>query len=167
MPPYTLVYYLVPTHHTRNNMGHKINPTAFRLGINHPWHSSFILANNSNNSNSASIPALLVSMVHSLYLSFGILSSLPLISLRHNCINLTVKVFCSNKLNKNTSSSLVYATELLKHILQNKFNIRVQIKVLQIPSLSASDAKILGDYIAMHLPNKPLRSILKTLSYKY
>jgi len=133
-------------------MGHKIHPTAFRLGYSLSWFS------NSFPSSSLS----LFSLIHSFFLAFNFLSSYPVINYFPSCINISLKLWSPNPSN----SLITYSSQLLKNFLEKHLNVRVNFNI-QLISHFSSDAKIFGDYIALNYSSKPLRSLLLSFSRPY
>jgi hypothetical protein len=86
-------------------------------------------------------------------------TSKPKIEIKKENINISIKVYEIKK-DKNT---LIYVTELLKNIINKKLNKKINITVIQTSNFS-SDAKILGDIIAINYNTKPLRLILKNIN---
>ncbi len=135
-------------------MGQIINPTAFRLGINISWQINYISDISNNN-----VILLINNYINNIYLAFGIVTSKPKIEIKKENINISIKVYEIKK-DKNT---LIYVTELLKNIINKKLNKKINITVIQTSNFS-SDAKILGDIIAINYNTKPLRLILKNIN---
>lgn len=135
-------------------MGQIINPTAFRLGVNISWQINYISDISNNN-----VILFINNYINNIYLAFGIVTSKPKIEIKKENINISIKVYEIKK-DKNT---LIYVTELLKNIINKKLNKKINITVIQTSNFS-SDAKILGDIIAINFNTKPLRLILKNIN---
>jgi hypothetical protein len=135
-------------------MGQIINPTAFRLGVNISWQINYISDISNNN-----VILFINNYINNIYLAFGIVTSKPKIEIKKENINISIKIYEIKK-EKNT---LIYVTELLKNIINKKLNKKINITVIQTSNFT-SDAKILGDIIAINFNTKPLRLILKNIN---
>ncbi len=139
-------------------MGQKINPSAFRLTVANTWTT---IENPALGKRPAYAIDFINPFIHNTFLAFNILTSLPIIKQTPGGgISIMVKVYPIGKDQKRVA----YVKEYIKALLQKKFNTRIQITIVVAPTMQ-SNAKILGDWIAINIAAKPLKlkSIIKKI----
>jgi len=123
-------------------MGHKINPTAYRLSTRLSWYTSI---------SQLKIDTWIRKLVNGTFLAFNYFTSNCI--LKHTIVYLKIiVVIYDNSYDKKPRYN--YIVEFLKSVLEKKFNKKVVLVVRETKN-KASDAKILGDWIAYNLEKQP------------
>ncbi len=148
-------------------MGHKIHPTAFRLAVNQTWLSLTHPngAGSAAHNDSSRVYSFIYPLIHNSFLALNILTSFPVIKITPKSLHITVKIHPGPSQGLKVgfggdrgpdSQRAAYISVFLKSMLQKKLNTRVQLTLIYTDNLN-SDAKIMGDWLAMTIGNRPLR----------
>lgn len=124
-------------------MGHKINPTAYRLSIKLAWLSSY---------SQIKFDAWIRKLVNGVFLAFNYFTSPCMLVHSTTSLKIILLVY-DNSYNK-SNSRLNYIIELLKSILENKFNKKI-IFIVRETKIKTSNAKILADWLAYNIEKQP------------
>jgi len=123
-------------------MGHKINPTAYRLSIKSTWLST---------SPWFKLDLWIKKLVNGVFLSFNYFTSPSMIIHTKYSIKIILLVY-DNSLEK--LFRINYIICLIKSILELKFNKKI-VFIIRETKNKTSNAKILGDWLAYNLQRQP------------
>jgi len=123
-------------------MGHKINPTAYRLSIKLSWLSTISLIK---------LDFWIRKLVNGVFLAFNYFTSPCMLIHTTNYLKILVIIY-DNSYNKNPRYA--YIIEFLKAILEKKYNKKI-IFIVRETKNKTSNAKILADWLAYNLQKQP------------
>ena len=123
-------------------MGHKINPTAYRLSIKLSWLSSI---------SNFKIDNWIRKLVNGVFLAYNYFTSPCMLIHTSTSLKIVVIIF-DNSYNK--TPRFVYIVEFLKAVLEKKLNKKI-IFIVRETKVKTSNAKILADWLAYNLEKQP------------
>lgn len=127
-------------------MGQKINPTAYRLAIKQNWYSLSIKKNPN-----IFDEYFIRSFIHGMLLAWNYLSSQIIIKHYPGQYKIILLVY-----NLNTSSNLNYIKELMKSLLEKKYNKNFSFLIRETSNIT-TNSKILGDWLSKNISNHPTK----------
>lgn len=124
-------------------MGHKINPTAYRLSIKLAWLSTY---------SNIKVDIWIRKLVNGVFLAFNYFTSPSMLVHTKTSLKIILLVY-DNSYNK-FNNRLNYIIEILKAILEVKLNKKI-IFIVRETKIKTSNAKILADWLAYNIEKQP------------
>lgn len=138
-------------------MGHKINPTAYRLAIKLAWLTTY--------SDDIKLDNWIRKLVNGVFLAFNYFTSQCMLVHSTTSLKIILLVYDNSyKTHTSTPTSsrtrtynrLFYVIELLKAILEKKLNKKI-IFIVRETKIKTFNAKILADWLAYNIEKQPRR----------
>lgn len=124
-------------------MGHKINPTAYRLSIKLAWLSTYSQIN---------VDLWIRKLINGVFLAFNYFTS-PCM-LIHTTTSLKIILLIYDNSFTKSYNRLNYILEFLKSILEKKFDKKI-IFIVRETKIKTLNAKILADWLAFNIEKQP------------
>ncbi len=124
-------------------MGHKINPTAYRLSIKLAWLSTYSQIN---------VDLWIRKLINGVFLAFNYFTS-PCM-LIHTTTSLKIILLIYDNSFTKSYNRLNYILEFLKSILERKLDKKI-VFIVRETKIKTLNAKILADWLAFNIEKQP------------